>query len=341
MKIASATLSMQASHQFARYHEESESLKVWVGTRAAAANPAPSSVVHLSPQAQAASMTEEESDPRPGEDARLTLIRQMIEMLTGRPIRLLTLGDLQSGTPPIDLPAPNAAAAQPAARVPAGYGIEYDYHAVESESEWTTFSASGTIQTADGRALEFSIDLSMRRSFSRETNISLRAGDAVRKDPLVINFDGTAAQLADQRFGFDLFGDGNTVPIAQLTGQSGYLALDRNGNGRIDDGRELFGPASGSGFAELGALDQDGNGWIDENDAAFAKLRIWSPDGNGRGELSTLARHGVGALFTGQVATPFDLRGNANSDLGRIAASGLYLGEDGRAGTLQEVDLSI
>lgn len=55
---------------------------------------------------------------------------------------------------------------------------------------------------------------------------------------------------------------------------SGFLALDRNQNGVVDDGSELFGTQSGDGFAHLALYDQDSNGWIDANDPVFDKLRI-------------------------------------------------------------------
>jgi hypothetical protein len=157
----------------------------------------------------------------------------------------------------------------------------------------------------------------------------------------VLNFDGAAAQLSDQRFSFDLNGSGKQDSLALLAGGSGYLAIDRNGNGKIDSGRELFGPATNSGFGELSALDSDHNGWIDENDTAFKALRIWTPDAKGSGTLETLAQRNVGAIALGSVRSPFDLRGNGNSNLGAIAASGLFLKEDGSVGSVQEINLTI
>ena len=223
----------------------------------------------------------------------------------------------------------------------AGFGIEYDYHAVRQESEQTRVSAEGTVRTADGREISFTLDLSMSRSYREEISVSARAGDAVRHDPLVLNFNGTAAQLSDQHFAFDLNGDGAPEHMALLAAGSGYLAIDRNDNGRIDSGRELFGPATNSGFGELSALDSDHNGWIDENDPAFKALRIWTPQAKGDGSLETLAQRKVGAIGVGNAASPFELRGSGNSNLGAIAASGVFLADNGKAGSVQEVNLSI
>src|SRR5690606_22817344 len=139
----------------------------------------------------------------------------------------------------------------------------------------------------------------MARSYTESVSVSVRAGDQRLKDPLVLDFGGPAAALSDVRFDFDLDGDGRKEQLPLLRG-SGFLAFDRNANGRIDDGRELFGPASGDGFAELAQLD-DGNGWIDEADAAWSQLRLWSPDADGKGRLQTLNEAGVGAFYLGRV----------------------------------------
>ena len=74
---------------------------------------------------------------------------------------------------------------------PAGYGVEYDRHEsnTETETEQTSFTASGTVKTADGQQLSFKLELSMSRAYYEESNFSLRLGEAARKiDPLVLNF---------------------------------------------------------------------------------------------------------------------------------------------------------
>lgn len=117
-----------------------------------------------------------------------------------------------------------------------------------------------------------------------------------------------------------------------------FLALDRDGSGTIDSGSELFGPATGNGFAELKSLDTDGNGWIDEGDAAYASLKLWS---GADGGLKTLDGAGVGALYVGKsAATQFDLRSGANETLGQVVSSSLYLGENGKPGAMQQVNLT-
>ena len=149
------------------------------------------------------------------------------------------------------------------------------------------------------------------------------------------------SQLTTTKFSFDIDSDGQNDQIAFVTPDSGFVALDRNGDGVVNDGSELFGAASGNGFAELARYDQDGNHWIDENDAVWAQLRIWSKDAAGNDRLDTLAARNVGALYLGNTATPFQLKDQANATLGVIRSSSIYLQENGTAGTLQQLDLVV
>ncbi len=371
MKIDSANLLFNSKHQSYVREESKESLRMWSGNQRpdfegrgnanrprlslsnearalAAVPPAPTfQATDDSTPASAIDAAIEAAD----KDPFLRMIRSMIEMLTGETIRSFSAEDMpESGvSAPAAQSAGRAAARSATQSLPAGFGAEYNYHAVREEFEQTDFSAQGVIRTADGKEISFKLDLSMRRSYREETNISLRVGNAMpkpapvpaRKDPLVLNFDGATTQLSNQRFRFDLNSDGNKEELAMLAGGSGYLAIDLNQNGKIDNGRELFGPATDSGFGELAALDSDDNGWIDENDAAYDKLRVWTPDVTGAGTLETLRKRQVGAIAVAHVASPFELRGSGNSDLGAITASGIFLSEDGHVGSIQEIDLSI
>ena len=126
-------------------------------------------------------------------------------------------------------------------------------------------------------------------------------------DPLVINLDTDATELSDQTFYFDLDADGEEEEISMLKG-SGYLALDKNEDGIINDGSELFGTGNGDGFADLARYDEDGNGWIDENDSIWSKLKIWCKDEKGNDVLYKLSDKGVGAICLQNVSTDFTLQ---------------------------------
>lgn len=202
--------------------------------------------------------------------------------------------------------------------------------------EHTAFQSTGTVVTADGRTLHFGMSLEMSRSFEKAfVNVG---SEAIFTDPLVINMDTDAASLSDVSFYFDLDCDGVAENISSLDGASGFLALDKNGDGKINDGSELFGAQSGDGFADLARYDQDGNGWIDENDEIFSKLRVWTRCGDGESKLLTLKEADVGAIFLGSSATQFGLTDASGEDKAVIRSTGFYLKESGSTGTIQHVD---
>lgn len=353
MKIASSALQLESSHTKSQHHEIRESLRSWVGNRRPdfeGREPSvlaqPSSTVQISADAKAAQSSEanaiQDSLEAAEKDPMLQLLRAMIGMLTGREVEVFDTSELRVDNPAPNVESPNQSTAAQSPQQPAGFGVEYDYHESYSEAEQTTFEANGVIHTEDGKEIRFDLSLSMTRSYHEESNVSIRLGDArQKKDPLVINFGGSAAQLTSQRFKFDLDADGEADNINFVTGGSGFLALDRNGDGKINDGSELFGAKSGDGFAELASLDSDSNGWIDENDAAYAKLSVWTKDGSGKDQLATLKQANVGAISLAHVATPFELKNAQNEQQGEIRASGVYLREDGGAGTIQQIDLTV
>lgn len=209
-----------------------------------------------------------------------------------------------------------------------------------AEQEETSFSTTGTVKTADGREISFNVNVGMSREFQEYYREKLEAADFTMCDPLVINLDTDAAELSDQTFFFDIDADGEPDEISQLSAASGYLALDKNGDGIINDGGELFGTASGDGFADLAEYDEDGNGWIDENDAVWSRLKIWTKNEDGEDVLYRLADKGVGAICLQRVSTDFSRKGQDGRTLGAIRSSGIFLYENGNAGTVQHLDVA-
>ncbi|WP_298621650.1 VCBS repeat-containing protein [uncultured Zoogloea sp.] len=340
MKIASADLSLSAAHLSTSRVEVSERLRAWVGARptAEADRPTPRSVVVSNAARQALDLEKSAATDAAGKidgedadiDPRLALIKSIVEMMTGRRIEVMSTTDMATGE----------AASQPAPPPP-DFGIEYDRTETRETFEASTFEASGTIRTADGKDINFSVGLSMSRSETETSSVSLRAGNAaVSKDPLVINFGGTAASLTSQRFRFDLMGDGKEVDMPRLASGSGFLVLDAVESGKVESGRQLFGPASGDGFADLAAYDSDSNGWIDEADPVFGRLGVWTPDAKGGGDVASLGERGVGAVYLGRSATPFTLK-EGGADLGAVRSSGIWVSEDGTVGTVQQVDVNV
>nr|MCR5581341.1 hypothetical protein [Pseudobutyrivibrio sp.] len=203
-----------------------------------------------------------------------------------------------------------------------------------------TFRATGMATTADGRSLEFNYGFAMSESFHQEFK-SFSSEYINYVDPLVVNLNDSPAKLSDQTFYFDLDGDGNKEEINQLSVGHGFLALDRNEDGEINDGGELFGARTNDGFRELQLFDEDGNGWIDEEDSIFQKLRIWAMNDSGEMELYTLKQADVGAIYLGRVDTQFIDYDEAHQVRGAMRQTGIFLHEsDGHASSVQHIDFA-
>ncbi len=281
---------------------------------------------------------------------KILLIEKMLEMLTGKKVKLRVFDPAslsQRQAPAISQGAGGGAGTtgqatggQLTAISGSGWGLSYDLRAARFEQEKTTMQAGGVVRTADGREINFSLDVSMSRQFMSNQSLSIRAGAAM-KDPLVINLSGAPGDLTEQKYSFDIDSDGDADQISFAGPGSGFLALDRNGDGTINDGGELFGTASGNGFKDLAEFDKDGNQWIDENDAVFDKLRIWMKDETGHDQLVALGQAGVGAIYLGNVSTEFAVKDTANTQQGQVRSSGMFLRENGGAGVIQQIDLAV
>ena len=207
---------------------------------------------------------------------------------------------------------------------------------IERQFEQQSFEVAmaGCIKT-DSKSISINVNLSMSRTFVSERQIS----ETAFYDPLVINFNGEIPQLSDTTFSFDIDNDGTEDQISRLKEGNGFLALDKNNNGCIDAGCELFGTQKGNGFVELSMYDSDGNDWIDENDPVFDKLRIWT-EVDGKKRLIGLGEAGVGAIYLGSAYTPMDYRSAENEALGRLHSTGLFLHENGRSGVIGQLDFA-
>ncbi len=209
---------------------------------------------------------------------------------------------------------------------------------VYTEDQALNFEVKAYVQT-DSREIELSLDISLSRSFTQKTNITLESLRAL-KDPLVLSFNGTMPSLSSKTFSFDIDSDGESDQVSQLNTGSAFLVLDKNSNGFIDDGSELFGTKSGDGFRDLQKYDEDKNGWIDENDAIFDKLQVWKKSDT-QDELIGIGQVGIGAIFLGNANTPFSLKTDANESLGEIRSSGFFLYENGTAGVISQIDMAV
>ncbi|PZE11206.1 hypothetical protein DMX10_22280, partial [Pseudomonas sp. 57B-090624] len=178
-----------------------------------------------------------------------------------------------------------------------------------------------------------------------ETNQRFNEANAFverRYDPLSLDLDGDGIETVGANTGitFDFDGDGLKTGTGWVKGDDGFLVLDRNGNGQIDNGGELFGvdtvKANGqkasNGFDALKDFDSNGDGVFDARDTQFANVKIWqdaNQDGIAQaGELKTLAEHNIVAINLDSTVSSYNSNGNL------ISAVGSFVRGDGSEGTV-------
>jgi len=186
-----------------------------------------------------------------------------------------------------------------------------------------------------------------------------RAWAQPRHDPLVLDLDGDGLEttgIGGAPVLFDGDGDGVKTGTGWLKGDDAFLALDKNGNGTIDNGNELFGvdtvlangQKAADGFAALADLDSNHDGLFSSLDAQFANVRLWRDlNQNGvsdAGELQTLAAAGIVSLGLASTATHLALASTAThlalaGDNVQTAA-GTYTRGDGQTGGTGHLDLA-
>ena len=155
--------------------------------------------------------------------------------------------------------------------------------------------------------------------------------------PIVLDLDGNGitTRSAADGVAFDIDATGKQTQTGWVGGGDALLVRDLNGNGTIDDGRELFGGATqlangqraGDGFRALAELDSNGDGKVNAADAAFGELKLWvdaNADGKtDAGELKGLVDMGVAELN-------LDFSKGTDMDNGNLLGLvGSYTGTDG------------
>ena len=178
------------------------------------------------------------------------------------------------------------------------------------DTEITVSDAPPAASSAPGVAPSNAATTSATRvssdSLTQQSQLNVTVGTAAKPqpvqqtDPLVLDLagNGFTTRGLDDAVRFDLTGDGRPESISAPKGDDALLALDRNGNGRIDSGKELFGDQHGAsnGFAELSKYDDNRDGRIDQQDSVFEQLSLLRFDAQGRQQQQTLAEAGVSAI---------------------------------------------
>ncbi|MEV3832174.1 hypothetical protein RI534_23435 [Aeromonas allosaccharophila] len=270
---------------------------------------------------------EQDGIPDDGLDNRQRLIKLMIEAMLGHEIELpKPIKPSEEGSEGVTQGEAAAQTAEPDQQVEVTDTL--------LQQEQLNVVASASVATQDGQTIQldlgFVLDWRQLEVSQRRTTLN------ALKDPLVLSLDGKIADLTEARVNFDIDQDGKEDSLPGLSEGSGFVALDRNGNGTIDDGGELFGARSGNGFGELATLDEDGNGVLDEGDSQFSALQFWHPEH----APIALVELGIGAILLHPLDTPFTHLGESGTQ-GVLRQSGLYLTEQGKGGWVQQIDLRV
>lgn len=202
------------------------------------------------------------------------------------------------------------------------------------------FRGGSGVQSA---SVNFSMSVQLEFSFEISGQFAATAEEAAQSDPLVLDLNGDGQLNLTTAAGgvrFDLLGTGKPVQTAFVTGGDAFLALDRNGNGRIDSGREFFGDQNGAanGFEELRKFDDNGDNIIDSRDAVFESLRLWRDNGDGISEGDEL----LSLRDAGVTAIRLDYRNVNKAGTGgnRVSQVAAYQRADGRYGLAGDVLLN-
>lgn len=165
-------------------------------------------------------------------------------------------------------------------------------------------------------SFQFQFQMEFRFEMSMEIQVGVQQLEQ-KQDPVVFDLDGDGIELTDVNNGvhFDITGKGNLVQTAWVRGGDALLAMDRNRNGQIDSGLELFGDQWGStnGFEELRKLDSNNDGFIGPEDKQFKDLVLWRDNGDGvssQDELFALSQLGIERIALNYKNTNITADGN-------------------------------
>jgi len=209
----------------------------------------------------------------------------------------------------------------------------------------TLSSTAKSIQNNQATAID-PATLQLRQQISEQTTARLSfSGEAVEQqevkktDPLAFDLDGNGIETTgvNQGIQFDIDADGKKEQTSFISGNDAFLAYDKNGNGVIDNGSELFGDQNGAknGFEELKKYDDNKDGSIDKHDAIYSNLQLLSLDKNNQQQSSSLADHNIQSINLN-----YNNQHHAINYYDSIEQTGQYKRKDGTSGYVADVLLA-
>ncbi len=177
---------------------------------------------------------------------------------------------------------------------------QLDSISISAEAEQTSRTSFSVENTGVGQAVNSVINRREQASLSVSMSSETGAENVQKKDPLALDLNGNGLQTTGVEKGvlFDVDGDGSKEQTSIITGGDAFLAYDKNGNGVIDNGKELFGDSNGyqHGFAELASYDDNQDGKIDASDSIFNQLKLLTYNQNGEQELVALNKTNIASI---------------------------------------------
>jgi hypothetical protein len=160
-----------------------------------------------------------------------------------------------------------------------------------------TASVSSRRTTSDGVTEETSASITVSEI---EVNARVRSNqNSQKQDPLTLDLNGNGKFDMNGKTYFDINADGKDEYMPFVSDGDGILVLDKNNNGRIDDGKEIFGDQNGkdNGFEELRRYDENNDNIIDWKDKVYNRLQLWGDfNKDGKNELKSLNRTGIESI---------------------------------------------
>lgn len=201
---------------------------------------------------------------------------------------------------------------------------------------------------ADFYGIKKGDEFSISRTISSALELFGSAITVVRRDPLILDLDGDGLETVDNKSGayFDHDGNGFAEQTGWVGSDDGLLVMDRDGDGIIENGGELFGDQTilqngqkaTDGFQALAEWDSNADGKIDIDDAVWSQLKIWQDfDGDGYSspdELFSLDEAGVKAINLNHTDTSTP-DGNGNT----LIQQGTFVRSDDTTGSLGGYEL--
>ncbi len=207
------------------------------------------------------------------------------------------------------------------------------------------------------RSAEDFIDFVGQRGIDRHAIVAMLGFTLSKGDPLALDLDGDGIEtvgvettLGGANVHFDHDGDSVATATGWVRGDDGWLVIDKDGSGAIENGHELFGvdyvlrngEHASDGLEALRDLDDNADGVVDAADAGFGNLKVWqdaNQDGISQaGELHSLAELDIASLganqpWAGQPAYQWLRDGNS------VEGTGTFTRADGSTGEMVNLNL--